>query len=103
MPKMKYTVYNTEIRKYLKRATQPLGCEVSAPKGLRASTPAVPPETRGPVTAEDAGREVLVTEWTRRVENAQDFPGKKSAEAMVRKLGGYSELVVKNGKGEIIA
>ena len=71
MPKMKYTVYNTEIRKYLKRATQPLGCEVSAQKGLRASTPAVPPETRGPATAEDAGR--------------------------------YSEFVVKNGKGEIIA
>ena len=74
MPKMKYTVYNTEIRKYLKRAIQPLGCESE-----------------------------LVTEWTRRVENAQGFPGKKSAEAMVRRLGSYSELVVKNGKGEIIA
>lgn len=74
MPKMKYTVYNTELRRYLKRVTQPLGCASE-----------------------------VVTEWTRRVEMAQGFPGKKSAEAMVRRLGGYSELVVKNSRGEIIA
>lgn len=71
---MKYTVYNTEIHKYLRRATLPLGCENE-----------------------------IVTEWTSRVEKAQGFPGKKSAEAMVRKLGSFSEFVVKNAKGEIIA
>lgn len=74
MPKAKYTVYNTEIHRYLKQATQPLGCESE-----------------------------LVTEWTRRVELAQGFPGKKSAEAMVRRLGSFSEFVVKNARGEIIA
>ena len=74
MPKMKYTVYNTEIHRYLERATQPLGCESE-----------------------------LVTVWTRRVELAQGFPGKKSAEAMVRRLGSFSELVVKNGQGGIVA
>ena len=71
--RMKYTVYNTVLRKYLERATQPLGCESE-----------------------------LVTEWTRHRERAQGFPGKKSAETMVRRLGSYSEFVVKNGKGEII-
>ena len=73
MPKMKYTVYNTEMHRYLKSAAQPLGCESE-----------------------------LVTEWTSRAERAQGFPGKKSAEAMVRRLGSFSELVVKNGKGEIV-
>lgn len=72
--KMKYTVYNTVLRKYLQLATQPMGCE-----------------------------DQLVTEWTRHAERAQGFPGKKSAEAMVRKLGGYSEFVVKNGSGEVVA
>lgn len=73
MPKTRYTVYNTEIRRYLRRATLPLGSESE-----------------------------VVTEWTRRAEDAQSFPGKKSAEAMVRRLGSFSELVVKNAKGEIV-
>lgn len=74
MAGMKYTVYNTEIHKYLKQATQPLGCESE-----------------------------IVTKWTRKVELAQKFPGKKSAEAMVRRLGSLSEFVVKNAQGVIIA
>lgn len=72
--RMRYTVYDTGQRKYLRLATQPMGCE-----------------------------DQLVTEWTRHAERAQGFPGKKSAEAMVRKLGGYSEFVVKNGNGEVVA
>ena len=72
--RMKYTVYDTGRRKYLASATDPLG----------------------------SGKE-LVTEWTRKAERAQKFPGKKSAEAMVRKLGSFSEFVVKNSRGELIA
>ena len=72
--RLKYTVYNTAMHRYLARATQPLGLESE-----------------------------LVTEWTSKVERAQGFSGKKSAEAMVRKLGSFSEFVVKNAKGEIIA
>lgn len=72
--RMRYTVYDTGQKKYLRLATQPLGSESK-----------------------------LVTEWTRHVEREQGFPGKKSAEAMVRRLGGYSEFVVKNARGEIIA
>ena len=71
---MRYTVYNTAMRRYLARATMPLGDQSE-----------------------------MVTEWTKHQERAQKFPGKKSAEAMVRKLGSYSEFVVKNARGEIIA
>lgn len=72
--RMRYTVYDTARREYLKRAEQPLGSDSE-----------------------------LVTDWTRRAENAMRFPGIKSAEAMVAKLGRYSEFVVKNERGEIIA
>jgi hypothetical protein len=74
----------------------------------------------------------MVTEWTQRPEKALRFPGVKSAEAMLEKLGGVSapkglrasasgcaarnprpsmatgagrcgEFVIVNGKGEIVA
>lgn len=70
----RYTVYDTEAGKYLQRATE---------------LPGWPG--------------VLATEWTRHRAKAQRFPGVKSARRMVDKLGNYSEFVVKNGKGEIIA
>lgn len=72
--KLRYTVCDTARKVYLARMTLPLGDEGAS-----------------------------VTEWTKRPEKAQTYRGKKSAEAMVRKLGSYSEFVVKNGKGEIIA
>ena len=73
MQRMRYTVYDTEAHKYLERATQVMGTD-----------------------------EHLHTEWTRRADRAQRFPGRKSAEAMVRKLGGYSQIVIKNSRGEIV-
>ena len=45
----------------------------------------------------------MVTEWTQRPEKALRFPGVKSAEAMLEKLGRFSEFVIINGKGEIVA
>lgn len=72
--RLRYTVYDTEARKYLKSAEQPLG----------------------------SGSEI-VTDWTRREENAMRFPGVKSAFAMVLKLGGTAQLVVKNERGQIVA
>ncbi len=44
-----------------------------------------------------------VTTWTREADKAMRFPGIKSAMAMVRKLGSYSQFVVKNEKGDIVA
>ena len=43
-----------------------------------------------------------VTTWTRRPEEAQRFPGIKSADAMLGKLGRFSEFVIVNGKGDIV-
>lgn len=71
--KPRYTVYDTDRREYLKRAERPL----------------------------DRDSE-LVTDWTRRAENAQRFPGVKSAARMVALLGRYSQFVVKNQRGEIV-
>ena len=70
---LRYTVYDTWQHKYLRQATQPLG------------------------TADQ-----LHTEWTRHPERAQRFPGIKSADAMLEKLGRFSEFVIINGKGEIV-
>lgn len=74
MTQLRYTVYDTEKREYLVQITAPTG-----------STDAV------------------VTEWTKHPEKAARFPGVKSASAVVRMLGSYSQFVVKNAKGEIIA
>ena len=71
---LKYTVYDTEKREYLRR--------VETPDGDRAR---------------------IVTYWARDPAEAARFPGRKSAEAVVRMLGSYSQFVVKNAKGEIIA
>ena len=70
----RYTVYDTEAGKYLERATEMPGWPG-----------------------------VLVTDWTRRPERAQRFPGVKSARRMVDKLGRDQALVIKNERGEIIA
>lgn len=72
--KLRYGVYDTEQRVWLAKATLPVG---------------------------DDG--AMVTEWTKRDEKALRFPGIKSAMAMVRKLGSYSQFVVKNEKGDIVA
>lgn len=74
MRKPRYTVYNTSLRKYLETSVMP-GGDPSA----------------------------TVTTWTSHPERALKFSGAKGARAMVARLGGYSEFVVKNAKGEIIA
>ena len=70
----RYTVYDTEKREYLQRVETPDG---------------------------DQAR--IVTYWTRDPAEAARFPGVKSAAAVVRMLGSYSQFAVKNAKGEIIA
>lgn len=70
----RYTVYDTEKREYLESAEMPLGSDGQ-----------------------------MVTHWTRRRECALRFAGVKSAAEMVAKLGNYSEFVVKNDKGEVVA
>ena len=72
--RLRYTVYDTNARRYLKYAEQPMGTDSE-----------------------------LVTDWTRRAENAMRFPGVKSAAAMVAKLGRYNNFVVKNEKGDVVA
>ena len=74
MTQPRYTVYDTDRRQYLMRVTTPTG-----------------------------DRAALVTEWTRDPEKAARFQGVKSASAVVRMLGNYSQFVVKNAKGEVIA
>lgn len=74
MTRKRYTVYNTELRKYLESATLP-----------------------------DGDPRYIHTEWTRNPLKAMKFPGIKSARGMVAKLGSYGEFVVKNDRGEIIA
>lgn len=71
---LKYTVYDTERRRYLQRVTAPTGDRNTA----------------------------IVTEWTRDPAEAARFPGVKSAESVVRLLGSYSNIVIKNARGEII-
>lgn len=71
--KLRYGVYDTEQRVWLARAELPAG---------------------------DDG--AMVTEWTKRAEKALRFPGIKSADAMLEKLGRFSEFVIVNGKGEIV-
>ena len=44
----------------------------------------------------------VVTTWTKRAEHAQRFPGIKSADGMLEKLGRFSEFVIVNGRGEIV-
>ena len=73
MRRMHYMVFDTSQRKYLELAVQPLGTDGE-----------------------------LVTKWTRHPEKALKFPGIKSGQRMVRKLGGYSEIVVKNERGEVV-
>ena len=73
MRKLRYTIYDTAAKKYLERAEQPLGNERQ-----------------------------LATQWTRHPERAQRFPGIKSADAMLEKLGRYSEFIIINGRGEIV-
>ena len=74
MTRKRYTVYNTELRKYLHSATLP-----------------------------DGDPRSMLSTWTSRPEKALRFPGIKSARGMVAKLGNYGEYVVKNDRGEIIA
>ena len=74
MTQLRYTVYDTARREYLARMESP---------------------------TED--RDAIVTTWTRDADKAARFPGVKSAAAVVRALGSYSQFVVKNAKGEIIA
>ena len=73
MRKLRYTIYDTWQKKYLERAEQP-------PWNERQ----------------------LATQWTRHPERAQRFPGIKSADAMLEKLGRYSEFIIINGRGEIV-
>ena len=74
MTQPRYTVYDTTRREYLMRITHPTG---------------------------EAAQ--MVTEWTKDPEKAARFQGVKAASAVVRMLGNYSEFVVKNAKGEVIA
>lgn len=71
--KMRYAVYNTARHVWLREAIMPTG-DGSA----------------------------MVTAWTQRPEKAQRFPGIKSADGMLEKLGRFSEFVIVNGKGEIV-
>ena len=73
MTQLRYTVYDTMRREYLERITAPTG-----------------------------DNRAVVTEWTKDPERAAKFPGVKSAAAVVRVLGSYSQFVVKNAKGEVI-
>ena len=72
--KMRYAIYDTWQRKYLEQATQVIGSSKQ-----------------------------LHTKWTLRRSEAQMFPGIKSADAMLEKLGRDSTLVIINGQGEIVA
>lgn len=71
--KLRYAIYDTWRHRYLEQVAQPLG-----------------------------SAEQLHTQWTKRAEKAQRFPGIKSADAMLEKLGRFSEFVIVNGKGEIV-
>ena len=71
--KLRYTVYDTARHVWLREAIMPTG-----------------------------DRSAMVTTWTQRPERAQRFPGIKSADAMLEKLGRFSEFVIVNGKGEIV-
>lgn len=74
MTQPRYTVYDTRRREYLLRITAPTGNRETA----------------------------VVTEWTKDPEQAARFQGAKTAAAVVRMLGNYSQFVVKNAKGEVI-
>lgn len=54
-------------------------------------------------TPSDDGRHILATAWTFHPDEALRFPGIKSADAMLEKLGRFSELVIVNRKGDIVA
>lgn len=69
----RYTVYDTSRRMYLRRIERPTGSP-----------------------------DAIVTDWTRDPTEAARFPGVRTAMAVVRMLGSYSEFVVKNARGEII-
>lgn len=69
----RYTVYDTSRRMYLRRIERPTGSP-----------------------------DAIVTDWTRDVAEAAKFPGVKTAAAVVRMLGCYSDFVIKNARGEII-
>ena len=71
--RLRYTVYNTALRRYLESASMP-----------------------------DGDPRAIVTKWTGHPERALRFPGVKSALGMVARLGNYSEFVVKNERGEIV-
>ena len=73
MTRHRYTVYDTARHEYLRCVSMPTGDE------------------RG-----------IVTHWTRYIENAMKFPGIKTAQKMVNRLGSYSEFVIKNERGEIV-
>ena len=73
MTRHRYTVYDTDRHEYLRCMSLPTG------------------DARG-----------VVTHWTREVDNAEKFPGVKSAQKMVNTLGNYSRFVIKNERGEII-
>ncbi len=71
--KLRYAIYDTWQHKYLETAIQVTGSS-----------------------------DQLHTKWTARREKAQLFPGIKSADAMLEKLGRVSELVIMNLQGGIV-
>ena len=73
MTQYRYTVYDTGRREYLERVERPTGDD-----------------------------RAVVTVWTKKVERAAKFPGVKSAAAIVRLLGNYSQFVIKNREGVIV-
>ena len=74
MTRHRYTVYDTARHEYLQRVELP---------------------------TED--RMGMVTHWTRLPGEALKYQGVKGAQHMLNLLGNYSEFVVKNEKGEIVA
>lgn len=74
MRRPRYTLYDTDTRRYLREAVQP-----------------------------DGDPDQLYTHWTNVAAKALRFPGVKSARRMAERLSSYrGEILIKNARGEII-
>ena len=73
MKRRRYTIYDTDRREYLELAELPLG----DPRQMS-------------------------TKWPRGQREAYRFTSIKAAQAMLNRLGNYSEFVIKNERGEIV-
>lgn len=74
MRKPRYAIYDTARRRYLLRVTLP---DPDSPR-------------------------VMITTWTEREAQALRFPGIKSAQGMLDRLGNWNNLVIINRRGGIV-